>query len=716
MGMNTMQLFDPKSDEVARKRISDWTQLRASIAGLPFVHAVEFGNLANDEKWPTIQLEIEVSLPSGGPVFAVRNREMIWLLLPDRFPSEHPHVVVGRFDFPATPHASRYHNGKWVELCLTRQAPDDWWVGRTLRDVVCRVKDWLDDAAAGLLVKPDDPHEPLFVPWANATVEVDGDFLQQITAEHAGLSVTSATSIRIHGRETSRFFVGQGPIPTVALFQPKAQPNPWIDCPTTLEEVKLFVDSIGLDAQRFEYWANKRKAGENQILILLGTCRTREVLGRDNAQEWVAFELNRPKAALGQQVSDWRVTAHQVRELFTPCLAIRLGGWSGQHGRKTIAFIGAGALGSVVCEAMARSGLVDLNIVDEDVLAPHNLARHTLCQKDVGQFKAQTLAQRLNEVYCGVEVAQGVSKSVQDLDSAEVQQVILGADFIVDCSASIAVQRWLADLPSTRPPVVSVFQVCAGRGTLILAESVSTDVRVTIDAIESVVLANRRDHPIVDEWLSEQVEPVQVGGGCRSASARVPDTLCKLGGAWAADAILNWIDQGNWPTESGFGIQSVSRGIVPSVRTNWIDVRMTSLSDGDQWKIWIRQSVVEDVKRQAGPNETGGILVGEIDRQRRVAYIVDSWAAPPDSESSPVGFVRGRCGLVPKLTLLATETRGRLGYVGEWHTHPRSAPATVSATDWATIRRMADLLSADRLPALCLITNGRDLVSCIVQR
>lgn len=711
-----MSLFHPKPDDVATQRIDDWTQLRSSIAGLSFVHAIEFGYLANEEKWPTIQLEIEVSLPSGGPIFAVQNRESIWLLLPDRFPSEHPHIVVGRFDFPATPHASRHHNGRWVELCLTRQAPDDWWVGRTLRDVVCRVKEWLDDAAAGLLVKPDDPHEPLFIPWANATVEVDGDFLQRATAEHDGLSTTWAAAVEIPDRETSRLIVGQGPIPTIVMFQPVAQSKPWIDCPTTFDEMRSLVRSVGLNDERLAYWVNKGESGKKQVLVIVGTRRTREVLGRENAQEWVAFELKRTKSALGSQASDWDVTAHQVRESFTPQLASRLGGWSGQQGRKKVAFVGAGALGSAVCETMARSGLVDLHIVDEDVLAPHNLARHTLCQKEVGHFKAESLAQRLNDLYRGVEVAHGVSKSIQYLDPAEVQQVILNADLIVDCSASIAVQRWLADLPSTRPPVASVFQVCAGRGTLILSESVKADKRVTVDAIESVLLANRRDYPIVDEWLSEQVEPVQVGGGCRSASARVPDTLCKLGGAWAADAILNWIDRGNWPSESGFGIQSISNGIVPSVQTGWVDVRMTSLSEGDQWRIWLCQTVMEHVKKQAGTNETGGILVGEIDRQRRVAYIVDAWAAPPDSASSPVGFLRGRVGLVPKLTLLATETRGRLGYVGEWHTHPKSSPAAVSATDWATICRMADILSVDRLPALCLITNGRDLVSCVVQR
>ena len=40
--------------------------------------------------------------------------------------------------------------------------------------------------------------------------------------------------------------------------------------------------------------------------------------------------------------------------------------------------IGAGALGSLVLTNLARSGYGRLTVVDDDVLHPHNLARHTL--------------------------------------------------------------------------------------------------------------------------------------------------------------------------------------------------------------------------------------------------------------------------------------------------------------------------------------------------
>ena len=45
------------------------------------------------------------------------------------------------------------------------------------------------------------------------------------------------------------------------------------------------------------------------------------------------------------------------------------------------------------------------------------------------------------------------------------------------------------------------------------------------------------------------------------------------------------------------------------------------------------------------PNETGGILVGTYDMQRKIVYVVDCLLAPPDSEEWPTGFIRGFQGL-----------------------------------------------------------------------
>ena len=104
-------------------------------------------------------LEVRVSMPAGGPTCDVKSIEPVWMtLLPD-FPASVPDVYV-RAGFPAVPHLSSRVE-KRRKVCLTRRPTADWWFSKTLVDVTREVYDWLCDAAAGMLVKDDDPFEPL---------------------------------------------------------------------------------------------------------------------------------------------------------------------------------------------------------------------------------------------------------------------------------------------------------------------------------------------------------------------------------------------------------------------------------------------------------------------------------------------------------------------------------------------------------------------------
>ena len=69
--------------------------------------------------------------------------------------------------------------------------------------------------------------------------------------------------------------------------------------------------------------------------------------------------------------------------------------WS-SAARSDLLVIGAGALGSVLAEMLARAGIGEITIIDPDHIEAGNLARHTLLTSDIGQPKASTLAARLN--------------------------------------------------------------------------------------------------------------------------------------------------------------------------------------------------------------------------------------------------------------------------------------------------------------------------------
>ena len=92
-------------------------------------------------------------------------------------------------------------------------------------------------------------------------------------------------------------------------------------------------------------------------------------------------------------------------------------------------------------------------------------------------------------------------------------------------------------------------------------------------------------------------------------------------------------------------------------------------------------STMRKLRREAGGNETGGVLIGTFDLVRNVVHIVAALPAPPDSKQAPTYFVRGKKDLKPRIEELSSGSAGRLHYLGEWHSHPRAVPARPSDDD-----------------------------------
>lgn len=84
--------------------------------------------------------------------------------------------------------------------------------------------------------------------------------------------------------------------------------------------------------------------------------------------------------------------------------------------------------------------------------------------------------------------------------------------------------------------------------------------------------------------------------------------------------------------------------------------------------------------------ETGGILIGHIADDLATATIEYATGPPRDSRHKPTSFVRGLSGLTH--TLNTWWRRDRFHYLGEWHTHPSSAPYP-SMTDKTQMKNIA---------------------------
>ena len=100
----------------------------------------------------------------------------------------------------------------------------------------------------------------------------------------------------------------------------------------------------------------------------------------------------------------------------------------------TVAVIGCGGLGGNVIEMLARLGIGNLIVVDGDNFNEKNLNRQLLStEKKIGQNKAEVAAARIKEINSGIN-----SKSYPKfVDSANIQEVIQGADLVIDALDNI---------------------------------------------------------------------------------------------------------------------------------------------------------------------------------------------------------------------------------------------------------------------------------------
>lgn len=671
-----------------------------ALRAMPYVHGdVRCKN--HDKGW-IVHLTIDVDLPAGKPVYDIRRGEPIVVWLPPTFPKHKPRVFVMRKDFPSLPHLTRRSGEACGEICLTRLTPADWWHGKTLEDVVHATYRWLTDAAAGDLVKSDDPFEPLIADPQNPVVEVDFEVARSEASMHGGVWDTVAQQIPVPELTAVRLVIGRGQVPTRLWYQTRTQATPWTTVPSDLEGVLSLASIAGFDAQKVRYWIEKGGERSARVLTVFGVKRPRLVLGQAESEEWIAFDLHRQTRG-----KEWTVTSHLVLRRFDMDLARRVSGLEHATGPKKIVVVGAGALGSSVCEILARSGLTRLTIIDNEVLRPHNLARHILTHEHIGQAKALAVAEKLNGLFTDERVAQGLVGNVLDLSDEELSHLAADSACILDCSASVAVQHRVAALKGRRVPLVTAFQIMAGQATVIMVEDQGC--RGRSDAIEAAMMMRERRDPMVAGWLTEKTVPLAIGGGCSSASARIPDTHVKGGAAWVADAVLRWLTSAGWPTQSMYGIQKNPESAHAVTSTEWKSVEVEPpVAASGGWNAFVLSSVIEDLNRlaaEAGITETGGILVGRVNRQTRTFYVCEAWPAPPDSEQSAVGFTRGRRKLASRLAVLESDSGESLTYVGEWHAHPLHSGARMSARDSATAKDMAERLSRDRIPALCVITD-----------
>ncbi len=132
----------------------------------------------------------------------------------------------------------------------------------------------------------------------------------------------------------------------------------------------------------------------------------------------------------------------------------------------SIVIVGCGGTGSLVAQSLAGSGVGSFVLIDFDKVSMSNLNRQfVFCARDIGQYKADILAQRLME---NQKVAKTNSIILEITSSRQLARLATGANLIICCADEPkgAIQGYVANAALKAGTPVLFGAVGINNGTL----------------------------------------------------------------------------------------------------------------------------------------------------------------------------------------------------------------------------------------------------------
>ena len=105
---------------------------------------------------------------------------------------------------------------------------------------------------------------------------------------------------------------------------------------------------------------------------------------------------------------------------------------------KKILIIGLGGVGSYVTEALIRSGIINITIVDYDIIDITNLNRQIMTNlNNIGNKKVDEIEKRI----LGINEDVKVTKIDKFIDSSNIDIITNNYDYVIDCCDSINTKK-----------------------------------------------------------------------------------------------------------------------------------------------------------------------------------------------------------------------------------------------------------------------------------
>ncbi len=654
------------------------------------------------------------------------------------FPGDHdiPDVLALREDFPVVPHLNIRDTPVPRSLCLYDVPYDEIKLTWTTTRFVERARAWLALTARGELHAPDQPLEPLLLGTSGVLV-IPPELLSKDAPQMVLTPIQSSTGriTYVASGQAHRSHGRPGVPCVVTVLWGKSQPHGVIQQrPRTIDDLHTFLKTADVDLlehlrRELRSWRsspNIQVILQHQLAIVVVLPKTRAEGSLPEAEDCYAFVSTLPISKIGERVGIWQMQGDwpglllQTDEnrrgddvelvLLNPMLAFSSDWAARLNGRdatipQPIAVIGVGALGSQIVMTLARMGYRPWTLIDPDILFPHNLARHALTGFAIGHAKSDGLAQLIGDMLGDAQAARSLPVDVLHPGErdTELTTALTTASVILDLSASVAVARSLVDRCDATARRVSIFLNPSATDLVLLAEDAER--RVPLDLLElqyyRLVLHDDR----LEHHFHVDGRPHRIGRSCRDLSVTLPQDLVALHAASGSRAIRRMMDDpvawiGIWQANS-------TSGEITEVAVQPAEAIVRQIGD---WTLctdrWL-ETQLQEQRAARLPNETGGVLLGAIDGERKRIIIVDCIPSPLDSVEWPTLYIRGCRDLTSRVSLCEDRTAGGITYIGEWHSHPAGVPAIPSAADRQVLAWLTDARAVECLPAVMAIVGDQ---------
>jgi len=684
-----------------------------------------------------IPLTVNVNLPSLGTYEGVdiRSKEPILIVLyPDFYPMTGPRVYPDRLDFPRKMLGHLYVpvDGKPPGFCLVREDIDEWYAGKQLKDVVIRAANWLQDAATGELVINNGQFEPLRLEGFTGKMSYRYDDLAGVIAqkksvvEGLGYAMALFEHVSKDDGHHFRFIESMHDTPSIRSALQKMEKEEkkdvedasrkdysfgfilWakndtayrhydIDLPKNWAEFTVYFNQYGLDVESFSKGfgaiANGAPAGQAPVVVAIK--RPAPMIGFTSDLELLNFhvELNAERISEEGIKGDAEVVFKKHVQTLDEAKAKEISGFVAKLEGHSL-FAGLGALGMRIALHLAKSGDMKFTYADKDKLEQHNFIRLPLSARHGGRKKITALLHELLLLYTdgdfiieGAKVLDNASRS--DLESKEYE-------WIMDFTAS---PLFLSELVRAKVPghprvvrgIISDF----GDLGILLEEGKGRNPRV--DDLQMSLYATAGNHPGISAWLQREAKAsvhstnIATGLGCSSETTVLANDIIDVHAGLFSGAIKSATHEDQAAEGKIYLNQIIYQPFFQS-KSELITVKpfdvVTCIND-DNWEVRYAAGILDKMRakmKKAYPKETGGVFLGRANHKTRVLHVVDLIDAPKDSKSSKVCFFRGVKGLKATIDDAVLKSGNQVGYIGEWHSHPKG-PEGMSTVDAVTVAR-----------------------------